>query len=100
MNPYMYMFVREDLSVPQQIVQTAHAVDELNKVYPHAPGNYMALCGVKSEDQLLKVSKYLSEHGVLHEMFFEPDIDSYTAIATKPLVGDERTPLRKFALLK
>jgi hypothetical protein len=29
-------------------------------------------------------------------MFYEPDIDAHTAIATKPLIGDERLPLRRY----
>ena len=52
-NPYMYMFTRTDLSATQMIVQTAHAVDELNKQCPHEPGNFMVLCGAASEQELL-----------------------------------------------
>lgn len=98
MNPYMYLFVRDDLPQPQQIVQTAHAVDELNKEHPHDPGNYMVLCGVKGESELLDLSLWLNEQNIVHHMFYEPDVDSYTAIATKPLIGEERKPLKRFKL--
>lgn len=94
----MYMFVREDLSHPQQIVQTAHAVDELNKSYPHEPGNFMVLCGCKTEDDLNDVSMHLSFEGIEHHMFWESDINGYTAIATRPLKGKERNAMRKFKL--
>ena len=94
---YMYLFVREDLSKPQQIVQTAHAVDEINKHLPQTTkGNYMVLCDVKSEKELLDVSMHLFEEGVNHHLFFEPDIDSYTAIATVPLKGSERKPMKRY----
>lgn len=97
-TPYMYMFVREDLSHPQQIVQTAHAVDELNKKYPHEPGNHMVLCGAKSEEDLLEISMHLCFAGINHEMFMESDINQYTAIATTPLRGKERNALKHFKL--
>jgi len=52
-NPYMYLFIREDLSIPQQIVQTAHAVDELGKrIKSSANTNFMCLFGVKDESSL------------------------------------------------
>jgi hypothetical protein len=52
-TPYMYMFIREDLSIPQQIVQTAHAVDELGKKIKNSPQtNHMVLFGVKNEAEL------------------------------------------------
>ena len=97
-NPYMYLFVREDMSHAQQIVQTAHAVDELNKKIPHKPGNYMVLCGAKSEDHLHEIVTYLQRFNIDHELFFEPDINGFTAIATKPLIGNERKIMRKFKL--
>lgn len=100
MNPYMYLFVRDDLTAAQQIVQTAHAVDELNKKYPHGPGNYMVLCSAKSESELFNISRYLEQDNIVHEMFFEPDVNSYTAIATQPLIGDLRKPMKRFRLKK
>lgn len=52
-NPYMYLFIREDLSIPQQIVQTAHAVDELGKrIKGTAQTNHMVLFGVPDEAHL------------------------------------------------
>lgn len=97
-NPYMYLFVREDLTPSQQIIQAAHAVDELNKKYPHGPGNFMVLCGATNETDLCEVSELLSFEGIGHHLFFESDIDSYTAIATVPLKGSERKPLSRFPL--
>jgi len=97
-TPYMYLFVRNDLSHPQQIVQTAHAVDELNKKYPHNPGNYMVLCGAKDEEELHSISELLCFNDIHHEMFYEVDVNGYTAIATVPLRGAKRKPLARFQL--
>ena len=97
-TPYMYLFVREDLSHPQQIVKTAHAVDVLNKKYPHNHDNHMVLCGASGEDALHSISELLTFEDIEHTMFFEPDVNSYTAIATRPLRGKERKPLKRFNL--
>ena len=94
---YMYMFVREDLSPSQQIVQAAHASALIGETY-HADTN-IVLFGSKSEADLKSHADHLSRHGIEFEMFFEPDINQYTAIATQPLVGDSRKPMRKFKLL-
>jgi len=96
-TPYIYLFVREDLSHPQQIVQTAHAVDSLN--IPRGDDtNHMVLIGVKDQDGLSEVALHLYNNGIAHEMFYEPDILAHTAIATVPLKGFERQSLRHFSL--
>lgn len=98
-TPYMYLFIREDLSHPQQIVQTAHAVDELNKkIDSDSQVNHMILFGVKDEHKLLKVSAMLNDLNIEHEMFYEPDIEAYTSIATRPLIGNERSIMSGFKL--
>lgn len=100
-TPYMYLFIRQDLSHPQQIVQTAHAVDELAKWCPSGKDtNHMVLFPAKHEEDLKSISDRLERLGIEHQMFWEPDISAFTSIATKPLIGDERIPLRKYRLLK
>jgi hypothetical protein len=94
----MYLFVRSDLSAPQQIVQTAHAVDEIGMRYKSDGTNYMVLCGATNEEHLLTIAECLDKNEIDYEMFFEPDIGAHTAIATRPLRGTERAPLKKFRL--
>ena len=98
MNPYMYLFTRADLSIPQQIVQTAHAVDEIGMRHKSDGTNFMVLCDAASEEHLFTIAECLDKHEIDYEMFFEPDIGQHTAIATQPLRGSQRTPLRKFQL--
>ena len=98
MNPYMYLFTRSDLSHPQQIVQTAHAVDEIAMRHKSDGTNYMVLCDAISEEHLITIAEALDKHKIDYEMFFEPDIGQHTAIATQPLRGAERAPLKKFQL--
>lgn len=101
MNPYTYIFVRQDLSKPQQIVQAAHAALVAGeKFHQPAPTN-IVLIGVENQYDLLEVSQLLEYHRIEHTMFNEPDYDTgFTAIATKPLTDNrERKPLNKFKLL-
>lgn len=98
MTPYTYLFIREDLSTPQQIVQTAHAAHEAGETF--GQHSHMALIGAGTEQSLLKIAEHLDRNDIKFKLFFEPDIDSYTAIATEPLAGDRRKPLRRYSLLK
>lgn len=98
--PYMYLFVRQDLSMPQQIVQAAHAVDELTIRCPSEGENRMVLCGADNERMLKNIALYLDSEFIDYEMFHESDIGEYTAIATKPLRGSERRAMRRFNIMK
>ena len=95
---YMYLFTRQDLPFPQQIVQTAHAAAYIGERY-HADTN-IVLCGCSDEIKLKDIASYLDQNGIQHECFYEPDIDAYTAIATQPLIGESRKPMRKFRLMR
>jgi len=50
---------------------------------------------------MLEAAEHLKQHGIQFRMFYEPDNDAgYTAIATEPLRGDQRRPMKKFKLLR
>ena len=98
----MYVLVRRDLSVPQQAVQSAHAVWEAAKTFDAVEHPSVILCGVKTEQSLWNARNYLSNAGIKFCDFTEPDIgDQLTAIATEPVAGDSvRRYFKKFQLLK
>jgi hypothetical protein len=99
MQGYIYLFIREDLSIPQQIIQTAHAVDELNKnITPNEEIDNMVLFAVKGERSLENISKQLVKENISYSMFYEPDIDQYTSIATEPIYGEQREFFKQFKL--
>lgn len=98
---HIYLFVRSDLSIPQQIIQTSHAVDQLVRELSlplKKTVDSMVLFGVDSEIELLRISNYLTESQVRHHTFFEPDVDEFTAIATEPLSGSRRNLMKNFNL--
>lgn len=95
---YMYLFIRKDLSPPQMIVQASHAAAKIGEQY-HG-GTSIVLCGAENEDHLRVIADYLDQHDIAHHAFYEPDIDGHTAIATQPLTGKLRNPMKKFQLLQ
>ena len=99
---YTYVFVRQDIFEEYQLVQAAHAtmvagqrMDPKHK----ADQIYYTVVGVKDHAELFAVSKELNSLGFKHEMFYEPDINSSTAIATHPIHWIARRPLMKYSLL-
>lgn len=100
----MYIFVREDLSIPQQAVQACHAAIECAnhfglKDLPDHPS--VILLAMKNETKLHQARQYLIENGVQHAHFYESDLDDeLTAVATEPITGNRRNLFRKFQLLK
>lgn len=98
-NAYSYLFIRKDLTGPQQIVQGAHAALEAGHRF--GEHSHLICFGIDSQDDLLQTAAYLDRHGIEFQMFYEPDYDTgYTAICTQPLRGDQRKPMRRFSLLK
>jgi len=97
-NPYIYVFVRQDMPKEYQIVQACHACLELEK----APQKtHLVLIGVKDQLELLKVSQNLEMKDIKFEMFFEPDYETgYSALATEPIYGSKRLTFKKYKLLK
>lgn len=100
-SPYMYLFIREDLSIPQLIVQASHAAYEAGAGFdqPHKTPN-VVLIGVSSQDHLKQTADYLGTHGIEFEMFYEPDVDEYTALACKPVYGVTRNVFKHFHLFR
>ena len=98
-NKYMYLFTRSDLSPQQQIIQTAHAAHIIGKNQDCNSIPNAVLIGAKTEYDLVNIKEYLEYFDIAHEIFYEPDIGQHTAIATYPIEGEQRSPLRKFELM-
>ena len=90
-RPYTYVFIRNDLSYAQQIVQASHATLEAGFKFEQPEEiSSIVLFPLNNEKDLFDKARYLREHGIEHEMFYEPDINQYTAIATRAMFGEER----------
>ena len=82
-----------------QIIQTAHAAHIIGQNQDCNSVPNAVLIGAKTEFDLMGIKEYLEYFETAHEIFYEPDISQHTAIATSPLVGEQRLPLRKFDLM-
>jgi hypothetical protein len=98
------LFVRQDLSLAQQIVQTNHATFEmaysLSQSVDDAPPS-IVLIGVPNKKSLQKVIDKLLRHDIEFSAFHETDDDiGLSAVATSPLGESERAQLRNYKLWK
>lgn len=98
----MYVFIREDLTHPQQAVQVCHATMSMAAKYEipeEAP--YVVLLGIKNEQKLKEVEKYLDTNQIHYGQFFEDDMDGQlTCIVTSPLPSEVKTLFKKYQLLR
>ena len=103
-HQYIYIFVRRDLSMPQQVVQSCHAAVEAAKFYLGESLDHPSIivCGVKTETALRNVQSFLHTSKIRFREFIEPDIGcQLTALATEPISdASTRKLFRKFQLLK
>ncbi len=102
MKSYVYIFVRQDLPLAQQIVQSNHAsiMMSAEAVWASMPPPSIVLIGVPDRVALLDAGRWLEENMIDSRWWFEPDFDyGITAIATVPIDDpDERECLAHFKL--
>jgi len=95
------VFVRQDIPIQHQIIQSCHAVLTLSEDIRIAGTPNIVLIGVSGEEPLQKVKAKLAEYGFYYSAWTEPDYDlGFTAIAVEPLDSLERAPLRHYRLWK
>jgi hypothetical protein len=103
MKPYIYVLIRKDISIAQQLVQVGHAAREAALAFPAAPDEPIAsiiVCEVPDREALLEASERLTGYGVEHSVFFEPDFGmGESALATRSVFQKkERYVFRKYPL--
>lgn len=97
----MYIFVRKDLTPPQQAVQASHAAIESTKRWPYNGDHpHLVVLGVKSEESLQNALDKVQACGILTAPFYENN-GELTAFATRPIIKDEeRRFLKRYQLLR
>jgi len=102
-SPYVYIVVRTDLTLPQQAVQSSHALLEMSRQYSTQSHQHpsIIILGVKNEEKLKDTIIRLVRHGKIQfTTFQEPDIgDEYTALATVPIYGTDRDFFKDYRLI-
>ena len=101
-HPYVYVFLREDLSFPQKIVQAGHALLEIGKIIPpDLPHPSVIVLSIKNENKINSIELMLKENNIQYKVFCEPDLNNQkTALATEPIFGEKRKLFKKYQLLK
>lgn len=97
-TPYTYLFIRKDLSFPQQLVQIAHAAHEAG--FAFGEHSHMCVFEIDGEEKLLDAASHLTDVNIPFQMFHETDINQHTAICTTPLIGEARKQLRKYRMYR
>jgi hypothetical protein len=103
MTKYTYVFIRRDIPLHAQLVQSAHAALEmgLRSSLTSEEPSFLILLDAKDENHLNEIVRYLDEKDINSYMFFEPDYDmGHTSICTESLSLDKRKYFRKFNLWK
>lgn len=80
--------------------EVAHAAIASSYTFNINPSHpYLVVCSVRDETELDAAFNRLKEQGVPCCAYYEPDFcGAMTAVATAPLEGKARQPLRKFRL--
>lgn len=94
------MFIRQDLPLAQQLVQSNHATFKLaSGLQPEGGIPNIVVIGVPDVRALSRVLAKLKQHQIVHAPFYEPDFDyGFTAIATAPLNEVSRQVLSNYRL--
>ena len=101
---WVYVFVRTDLPIQQQMVQSNHAALEagifLGDKTQDEPSSLIVIA-VKNKAKLEKAMLDLTSKGIEFVPFYEPSWDDgLTAIGTQPLTQEERVQLKRYQLWK
>lgn len=96
----VYVFVRTDISVPQQAVQAAHAAYQAGCLFlkpEDIPS--LILLGVDNKEALVETSKYLDKNNIKYYLFEEPHYNmGYSAIGTECLLAKDWGLFQSYSL--
>jgi hypothetical protein len=100
---HLYVITRLDIPHPHRSVQVAHAAMAAVNAFGFTPGKphpNLVVCAVADEAELVAAFNRLKEKQVPCCAWMEEDMGGQmTAVATAPLFGDRRRPLKRFKLL-
>lgn len=96
MKPYIYVLVREDIPLEQQLVQACHAASDAGAAFNgDIRSSSLIVCTVPDREALLAARQRLARYGIRNELFFEPSWEmGHSALATEPLT----TRKQRFAM--
>lgn len=101
----MYSFIRTDIPLADQIVQTGHSSLLAGAAFKPPDGHYFILIGIDSLKELLEVAEDFNDRQIRYEAFYEPSNAAgvelgWTSITTEPIPEAFRGAFQKFNLWK
>lgn len=101
MKKTIYIFVRNDLSYAQKVVQSGHAVLEATRAFVHDSERYkIVVVAAKSQVKLKSIIEEAASYEIQTVAFTEPDMDyQMTAVATEPLDDEKKKVFARYKLL-
>lgn len=99
-TPYVYVFIRKDIPLADQLVQVGHVCLLAGKVFGHPDNTHVILLQLNDQAHLVNTFWELE---VLSKIkcvnFYEPDDEmGFTAISTQPIYGKDREKLKEYHL--
>ena len=93
---YIYVWVRTDIPLAQQMVQACHASVLAGRDFQHHNDTHLVLLSVANEEELKSVAFFLESIKTKFQIFYEPDLFGedemgYTAIASE-IISEDRRP--------
>lgn len=101
-DKYVFVFVRQDIPLAQQTVQSLHALYKMVSNYrPDYDTPNVVYIGVPNRASLEKALEKLKAHQIVHARWDEPDFDlGFTSIATAPLSKEQKSVLSNYRVWK
>lgn len=99
----IYVLVRADIPLAQQVVQAAHATAEAGRHFYRSPAEHgiasLIVLSVPDRAALLAAQVRLTAKGISSTLFFEPDFGiGESALGTEPLLDEQRKHLMGWPL--
>lgn len=98
---YVYAFVRQDLSVAQQLVQLGHVMRRRGMLSMQEEGiPALVVIGMPHELAMHKVATKLTDANIGYNKFIDPDQPQIgmTAISTRPVSPAEKEVLKNYRM--
>lgn len=99
----IYVLIRQDLTLTQQLVQASHASAEAGRRHykPEHGIASLVVLSVTDEAALLAAAGALKSSGIASEVFFEPvDAMGHSSLASEPVLQAQRHHFRSWPLWK
>lgn len=97
---YIYVFIRQDLTIAEQLVHLGHVAYHTGNMIDEMDGiPNLIVVGLPHAAAVLKCIKKLFFHNIQHQTWHDPDTSyGITAIATVPLTPEEKVVLANYRL--